>query len=60
MVRTSLLVWIAHQLVNARPALSARSSELAEYLVDYELSDRYQIRQMVETSQISPVLGTFT
>ena len=44
----------------ARPAGSpARSSELAQLRSAFD-SDRYQIRQMVETSQISPVFGTFT
>ena len=43
----------------ARPAGPARSSELAQLRSAFD-SDRYQNRQMVEMSQISPVFGTFT
>ena len=43
----------------ARPAGSPVTNSIAQQSAAFE-SDRYQIRQMVEMSQISPTFGTFT
>ena len=45
----------------ARPAdsLAKVNSQLYEAQLSLEAKDRYQIRQLVEMSQITPTFGTF-